>query len=82
MKVYEAVVKKGKIVPSEPLDLPDGTLVHIMPETVGEGFGVSVPDPFDNIEELAIETGIRDFAEEHDHYLYGIPKRREGRNRR
>lgn len=34
-------------------------------------------DPWDNldIEEIAVDTGIEDFAENHDHYLYGTPKR-------
>ena len=34
-------------------------------------------DPWDNlnIEEIAIDTGIEDFAENHDHYLYGTPKK-------
>jgi|GEM_PF-276627 len=34
-------------------------------------------DPWDNldIEEIAVDTGIEDFAENHDHYLYGTAKR-------
>ncbi|MGM0454125.1 MAG: hypothetical protein ACQERN_13265 [Thermodesulfobacteriota bacterium] len=34
-------------------------------------------DPWDNldIEEIAVDTGIEDFAENHDHYLYGISKK-------
>ena len=27
-----------------------------------------------NIDEIAVDTGIEDFAENHDYYLYGIPK--------
>ncbi len=27
-----------------------------------------------NIDEVAVDTGIKDFAENHDYYLYGIPK--------
>ena len=36
-----------------------------------------LPDPWDalNPEEIAIDTGIVDFAAQHDHYLYGIQKR-------
>jgi len=82
MKVYEAVVKKGKIVPTEPLDLPDGTSVQVMLEPKGEVRGALGPDPFENIEELAVDTGMGDFAEEHDHYLYGTPKAGERRERR
>ena len=34
-------------------------------------------DPWDNldIEEIAVDTGIEDFAENHDYYLYGTTKR-------
>lgn len=34
-------------------------------------------DPWDalDVEALAVDTGIEDFAENHDHYLYGLPKR-------
>jgi hypothetical protein len=34
-------------------------------------------DPWDSldIKEIAVDTGIEDFAENHDHYLYGTPKR-------
>ena len=28
----------------------------------------------ENIDEYAVETGIKDLAENHDHYLYGVPK--------
>lgn len=30
-------------------------------------------DPLFNLPKLAIETGIKDLAQHHDHYLYGIP---------
>ncbi|MEE4358875.1 MAG: hypothetical protein V2I97_20570 [Desulfococcaceae bacterium] len=34
-------------------------------------------DPWDSldIDEIAVDTGIEDFAENHDHYLYGTAKR-------
>lgn len=34
-------------------------------------------DPWDNldIDEIAVDTGIEDFSVNHDHYLYGIPKK-------
>lgn len=28
-----------------------------------------------DIESIAVDTGITDFAHQHDHYLYGTPKR-------
>jgi hypothetical protein len=30
----------------------------------------------DNIDQYAVETGIKDLAANHDHYLYGTPKRK------
>jgi len=30
-----------------------------------------------NLEDIAVETGISDLAEHHDHYLYGVPKKDE-----
>jgi len=34
-------------------------------------------DPWDDldIDSIAVDTGIQDFAKNHDHYLYGLPKR-------
>jgi hypothetical protein len=32
-------------------------------------------DPAYGISSLAVDTGIEDLAIEHDHYLYGTPKR-------
>jgi len=32
-------------------------------------------DPAYRISSLAVDTGIEDLSIEHDHYLYGIPKR-------
>ncbi len=31
-------------------------------------------DFLENIDKYAVETGIKDLAENHDHYLYGTPK--------
>ena len=31
-------------------------------------------DPLFDLKNIAIETGIKDLAEHHDHYLYGLPK--------
>ena len=31
-------------------------------------------DPLFDLRKVAVETGIKDLAEHHDHYLYGVPK--------
>ncbi len=43
---------------------------------IKERFKMEV-DPWDNldIDELAVDSGIEDFAENHDHYLYGTRKK-------
>lgn len=30
---------------------------------------------FSNLESVAVATGISDLASQHDHYLYGVPKK-------
>lgn len=51
--------------------LSEGISYELKKELNGED------DPWDclNIDEIAVDTGIKDFAENHDHYLYGIPKK-------
>ena len=44
-----------------------------------EGISAKIKLPTDSwdeldIETIAVDTGIQDFAENHDHYLYGNPK--------
>ncbi len=31
-------------------------------------------DPLFDLKDIAVETGIKDLAEHHDHYLYGVTK--------
>jgi len=31
-------------------------------------------DPLWDLKKIAVETGIKDLAEHHDHYLYGVCK--------
>lgn len=33
------------------------------------------PSAFEKILEMSMDMGISDLAEQHDHYLYGLPKR-------
>lgn len=66
--VYFGRISGGRVVTDETLRLPDGVVVRIEP----------VPDdadPADGLGDEAVETGITDLASEHDHYVYGTPKR-------
>jgi hypothetical protein len=52
----------------------EGIPVEIKPDVKPDE---SEGDSWDNlrIEDIAVDTGKTDFAENHDHYLYGTPKR-------
>ena len=56
------VIKKVKAIFTQ-----EGIAVEIRPEVLSE-------DSWDNLDfdQIAIDTGKVDFAENHDHYLYGI----------
>lgn len=68
MAIREALVEKGQLVLREPLALPDGTRVTVRVEEPGES-------PLLEIARKAVEMGVEDGAEQHDHYVYGTPKR-------
>lgn len=68
MTVCEAVVQKGQLVLPSPLPLPDGTRVTVRVEPADD-------DPLLFLAKNAVDLGITDFADEHDHYIYGSPKR-------
>ncbi len=47
---------------------------------ITEGISAEIELPTDSwdkldVEKIAVDTGIQDFAENHDHYLYGNPKK-------
>lgn len=69
------VVYDGQVLrPEEPLDLEVNARysVTIEPATQAEGEG----DLFDLLDQLAGTLDMpEDWATEHDHYLYGTPKR-------
>lgn len=66
---YLGRVKNGVIQLDTPVELPEGQLVRIEPMPTTDA------DPFDSLGEDAIETGIPDLSEQHDHYASGAPKR-------
>jgi hypothetical protein len=68
--VYFGRVKKGLVVVESRSRLPDGLRVRIEPMHDG------VDDPAYRLWELAVDAGPADLSEQHDHYLYGAPKRR------
>lgn len=78
MTVQQQLIKE---IEDLPLDAQKKVLklVHFVKEELfpiqvkkAKGKGANALADIDNI---AIETGISDLASQHDHYLYGVPKR-------
>lgn len=70
---YRGHVKSGQIVLDEPVELPEGSAVNVeLVQTIS-----SQPTIWDKLLKLAgtVEGLPADMAENHDHYLYGTPKK-------
>ena len=54
-------------------------LVHFVKEEIlvlrGKIFTEKKGNALADVDQIAIETGIQDLAEHHDHYLYGVSKK-------
>ena len=61
-------VRNGRVELEPGATLPEGARVRIEPVS-------QTPDPLEGIAEDAVATGISDLATQHDHYIYGTPKR-------
>jgi predicted DNA-binding antitoxin AbrB/MazE fold protein len=78
----KAIYENGVLRLEEPLSLPNGAAVDVQVTASdadnGDGSKGS-EDQWDALTQLladcAIDTGIPDLASQHDHYVYGIPKR-------
>jgi len=70
---YRGQVKNGQITFDEPVSLPEGAEVHVEIMKNGE----SQLTIWEELLELAgtVEGLPPDMAENHDHYLYGTPKK-------
>lgn len=68
MEVVDAIYEKGVFRPIQKVDLKDGEKVEITIKSEAR------KDSAETIPDLAIDMGISDFAENIDHYLYGLPK--------
>ena len=78
--VYRGHVEKGVVVLDDAVILPDGLLVNVEASSIGQ------PEPVtDNTGETLGQKLLKhagkaiglphDLAENHDHYLYGTPKK-------
>jgi hypothetical protein len=78
---YRGHVKNGVVVLDEPAAIPDGSEVEVRPIKAAEGRRKSAGKLPTLAERLAPFIGVLkglppDLAENHDHYLYGVPKRK------
>jgi hypothetical protein len=70
---YRGHIKNGQITLDDPIELPEGVEVNVEIVESCEG----EPTIWNKLLELAgtVEGLPTDMAENHDHYLYGAPKR-------
>lgn len=66
MTILEATVRGGQLMLDSAVPLPDGTRVQVRVEAADV-------DPLLFLAENAVATGLRDLADQHDHYIYGTP---------
>jgi len=69
--VYFGKVKDGRVEFDPSVRLPEGATVKV---DLVQG---DEPDPADDLSSFAVDTGIPDLAAQHDHYIYGTPKKEE-----
>jgi hypothetical protein len=69
---YRGHVKNGHILLDDRVALPEGAEVHV--EIVENG--APTPTIWDKLRAIAgTVEGPEDWAENHDHYIHGLPKR-------
>ncbi len=74
-KTIQAVFDGEALRPTSPLDLEPNTSYQISIELPSPP-AVEAPDAWDELESRAGSVEApQDWAREHDHYLYGAPKR-------
>jgi hypothetical protein len=75
MKSIKAVYDGKRVKLLEPVDLPANTPLEVQVKKKPSG-KKRPSDPWDALGDEAIDMKVSDLAEQHDHYLYGVPKRR------
>jgi hypothetical protein len=76
--VYRGRVKDGVVVLDDPAALPEGTVVFVEPAEPAESPEPELPKTL--LERFSDIIGSvpdlpEDLAKNHDHYLYGMPKK-------
>lgn len=77
--VYRGHVREGKVVLDEPVVLPEGAAVavHVEPLELATDDDDSMPTLYEQFESFIgkAKNLPADASINHDHYLYGVPKR-------
>jgi hypothetical protein len=77
---YRGQVTNGVVVLNEPVELPEGTAVVVTPvdELVPSASEEErMPTLYERLKDvIGTVEGPPDLAENHDHYLYGVPKKK------
>ena len=77
----KGTIKNGVALPLEPVKETDEgrnvliTFIEDDPALQESSNGKNVVSLWDLIDKFQVDTGIEDLAAEHDHYLYGTPKK-------
>ncbi len=77
-----AIVRRGGLELSEPLEIPDGTAVTVFveradaaaPGETSPAKSTPLEDPLSDVEEWGADGPV-DLSVQHDHYASGAPKR-------
>jgi predicted DNA-binding antitoxin AbrB/MazE fold protein len=82
----KAIYERGMLRLIDPLSLPDGTPVDVTITAHEEAATSGREDQsWDVLTQLiadcAMDTGVADLAQQHDHYLYGLPKKQNDGDR-
>jgi len=75
--VYRGHVRNGKIEIDEDARLPEGAEVDVTLRHVGDRRSEPVPTVYEQLEDIigTVPDLPEDLSVNHDHYLYGVPKR-------
>ena len=70
---YRGRIKNGAVILDLPVSLPDGSEVEVRPVPEGE----AIPTLYERYKDfIGIAEGLpADSSINHDHYLYGVPKK-------